>query len=509
MGHRDASGWHVDKQAPILGGAKSDQYYNMLLAVNGVNATLLVDNKLVFTHTYQPRIVGGVALALNWGMVGVGADNSRGAFDNVRVQILPPQITLDTLEDFNDGAAQLFTGDVSGAWSVSAGRYSGTPVNDIGFSLLDLGPEHLKVSSYLELNGTVNATVMAGYIFDRYGDTSFKFAAIDAPNDRLVIGHYTKKGGFKIDASFATTIDAGKDYTLNVTLKGTTVNAKLSLTPNSPAHAQVGFAFNAGTVDGNFGLLAKGGQATFDDLRVKTNDPAFAPSVTGSNMLASEPVLMTDSASTLTQAELDAAAGLAMSTWTEALGDGDARLAGFGSVQLRVADLGGRALGYTEGSSVWIDGNAAGYGWSTGDAVQSGRMDLVTVVTHELGNLIGFRDNDPLYAVMDEDLEPGLRYDVTATAPAQPAEPATREAPRLPSFDFGVALGTGWNGVVDWQGSAGGSWDLQLSPYAPAKPAKAPLPTLAAFDVKPGKAEGQAGFDKLGRALLGKGKTER
>jgi hypothetical protein len=136
-------------------------------------------------------------------------------------------------------------------------------------------------------------------------------------------------------------------------------------------------------------------------------------------------------------------------------------------------------------------------------------MDLVTVVTHELGNLIGFRDNDPLYAVMDEDLEPGLRYDVTATVPAQPAEPPTREAPRLPSFDFGVALGTGWNGVVDWQGSAGGSWDFQLSPYAPAKPAKAPLPALAAFDVKPGKAEGQTGFDKLGRALLGKGKTDR
>ena len=55
MGHRDASGWHVDKQGVVTGGVKSGTYYNMLLAVNGTDVTLLVDNKLVFTHTYQPR----------------------------------------------------------------------------------------------------------------------------------------------------------------------------------------------------------------------------------------------------------------------------------------------------------------------------------------------------------------------------------------------------------------------------------------------------------------------
>ena len=82
-------------------------------------------------------------------------------------------------------------------------------------SLLDLGP--LAFSSYLELSQTVNAgasNTLAGLVFDRYGDSSFKFAAIDAAKDRLVIGHYTKKSGWTIDASITTPIDASRDYTL-------------------------------------------------------------------------------------------------------------------------------------------------------------------------------------------------------------------------------------------------------------------------------------------------------
>src|SRR5204863_39720 len=83
--------------------------------------------------------------------------------------------------------------------------------------------------------------------------------------------------------------------------------------------AAVGFAYNAVTVDGYFGLMASTGQASFDDVKVKTSDRAFAPA-SGGNMVAAEPIVITDNASTLTQAELDAAAVTAMSQWTQALG---------------------------------------------------------------------------------------------------------------------------------------------------------------------------------------------
>jgi len=535
MGHRDASGWHVDKQAPVQGGVKVDKYYNVLLAVNGVNVTLLVDNKLLFTHTYQPRIVDGVAFGLNWGMVGVGSNNSRGAFDNIRVQILPPQVTLDRLEDFNDGVADFFTGGTTGAWSVSGGRYGVTPGDATGFSLLDLGPDHLKVSSYLELNGTVNAASLAGYIFDRYGDTSFKFVAIDAANDRLVIGHYTKKGGWVTDAFIATAIEAGKDYTLKVTLKGTTVSAAFNPKPNGSAQAIVGFAFNAGTVDGNFGLLATGGSASFDDVRVKTDDPAFR-SATSSSMIAAGATASAASVDTVTQAELDAIASVVLSQWTEALGNGDPRLAAFGDVRFVIGDLGAGELGYAEGKTILIDGDGAGVGWyvDASPAESSefrvrldrnvlaaapvseayGRFDLVTVVAHELGHMLGFdHDHAGHLAVMAEDLDPGVRYRIdTEQAVAEPRAAAAGTS-SVPAFDLLAGLGgMGPHVGIDWQGEASGSWRVALSPYAPPRPAKAVSPNLAEFDVQPlmSKAASQdTGFDSLGRALLGKGKTDR
>src|SRR6185295_3810086 len=102
MGHRDASGWHVDEQAAVKASLKADTSYNLLLAINGLNATLVVDNQLAFTHTFQPRIVAGYSYGLNWGLVGVGSNNARGSFDNIQVQVLPPQITFDQTENFSD-----------------------------------------------------------------------------------------------------------------------------------------------------------------------------------------------------------------------------------------------------------------------------------------------------------------------------------------------------------------------------------------------------------------------
>lgn len=534
MGHRDASGWHVDKQGVVTGGVKADKYYNVVLAVNGVNATLLVDNKLLFTHTYLPRMEYDpftdttYAYGLNWGLVGVGSNNSRGAYDNIRVQILPPQITLNTVEDFNDGAAQLFTGGASGTWSVTDGRYRGTPVGGTGFSLLDLGPDHLKVSSYLELSGKVTpgAAGSAGYIFDRYADTSFKFVAIDTDQGgRLVIGHYTKKSGWTIDASFVTPIVAGTEHTLNVTLKGTTVSATLNPNPNGGAQAVLGFAFNAATLDGNFGLIATGGSASFDDVRVRTDDPAFAPAG-GASMVSGEAMLAPmDGGAGLTQAELDKVTVSAMTQWIDTLGNGDPRLAALGGMQVRLADLSGEELGFASGRSILIDSDAAGYGWS----LDLGRMDLRTVVAHEIGHVLGFDHGDVgRYDVMASALDPGVRYGVDAIRIDLGAvalggdlrlmmeaigwNTARAASAGLPSFDLGSGPSNG-NGSIDWQAPYGDSWGVRLSPYA-SKPAKSTASNVSDFLVKlfQGRSSGQAsqGYDSLGSVLLGdKGKASR
>jgi len=85
-------------------------------------------------------------------------------------------------------------------------------------------------------------------------------------------------------------------------------------------------------------------------------------------------------------------------------------------VTFQITDLSGLALGWTVGQTIMIDVNAAGHGWfvdltpgddnefsdedgdgvlvASTDTLASGRMDLLTVVMHEIGHVLGFEDLD-------------------------------------------------------------------------------------------------------------------
>lgn len=78
------------------------------------------------------------------------------------------------------------------------------------------------------------------------------------------------------------------------------------------------------------------------------------------------------------------------------------------SVEVQVADLPGTMLGQASDNSVWLDVNAAGWGWfldatpwddaeftTPGDQGEQERMDLLTTMMHELGHVLGLEDLDP------------------------------------------------------------------------------------------------------------------
>ena len=171
--------------------------------------------------------------------------------------------------------------------------------------------------------------------------------------------------------------------------------------------------------------------------------------------MAADEAAAPQSGPTVTQSDLDTIAAAAMSQWIAVLGQGDSRLAALGGVSFEFADLAGAELGYSEGSTVLIDIDAAGHGWfvdaspasssefrvrldrnilaATPDSEAYERMDLVTVVEHEIGHLLGFEHGDAdSYAVMHEDLDTGVRY-VLDTATTAAAATPDRTSP--PVFD--------------------------------------------------------------------------
>ena len=386
IGHRTATGWVVDKQTPFL--AKPDTFYNMTLAVNGLVTTISVNNTASLTFTFQPRVVAGYAYGLNWGLLGVGSDQARGAFDNITVQVAPAT-TFQSTEDFADGVADRFTGETAGAWTVTGGRYVGTPPGGAtAYRLIDLGVAQLGANSRLELSTTVNTQGRGGFIFDFYSPDDFKFVAIDAPADQIVVGHY-RNGAWVTDVVVSKRIDAGVNYTLAATLKGSTVSVTLD------GQAVLGRAFNGVTVDGGFGLLATGGAASFDNVTVKTDDAALAPPSGGNLEAAASPTGPVGTPSTLARAELDSALTAAAGDWIARLGN-DPRLAALAGVRVSVADLPDGLLGQARGQDILIDADGAGYGWFLGSVAPApaGRMDLLEVMEHELGHVLGLEHEE-------------------------------------------------------------------------------------------------------------------
>jgi hypothetical protein len=434
MGHRDAAGWHVDAQAVVRGGVKDNQFYNVLLAINGTNVTLVVNNQLYFTHTYAPRVdADGWAYGINAGMVGVGSDNSRGVFDNITVQVLPPAITLAATEEFPDTHAGVDFVLESGSWRLTENktRYDGVPLNGdpMAVSLVDLGIDHgLNVSSILEFQATFSTRTTGGVVFDYYGPDFFKFAAIDASANKVVIGHYTAKGGWVTDAGFDMTINPGTDYVLNLSLKGTTAGVSVKESGKNNWQAMVGHVFNAVTVDGGFGLLSRDGASSFDEVTVKTDDRSFPVS----NLMAVAAPVAAAPVNTLTEKELVPIVDEAIERWIEVL-DADTFLVEMlRSVEFQILDLDGLILGQTTPDVIFIDIDAAGWGWFVDetpwddfefglslsefeqaafeDSAAFGRMDLLTVVMHELGHVIGYDDLDPDTGdLMSATLEAGKR----------------------------------------------------------------------------------------------------
>jgi hypothetical protein len=222
-----------------------------------------------------------------------------------------------------------------------------------------------------------------------------------------------------------------------------------------------GMIRGTGTVDGvaGYGFLVSGfdgqGSGVDDRVRVKVwhlatgavvydNQPG-APDDAGpttpigagniiivgaSNGLVG-PSAVAGDAPVLTESQLPALVAEALARWRAA----GAAVDGLAGLPVRVADLPGGTLGLATPGGIWIDLDAAGLGWFVdptpaddsefrlpGDQGEAGLADLLTVLLHEFGHLLGHDHADD--GLMGEALAPGTRLIPDHDHPARHEEEA-------------------------------------------------------------------------------------
>jgi Ca2+-binding RTX toxin-like protein len=397
VGHRSESGWVIDATANAQ--LKSGIDYVVLLKVDGSTATATIGNVTV-GFTFAPRIDAlGIRHAINAGLVGIGGNNAAAQIDNVIVQAPPAPITLDRSVDFSatSPASGLFGSPTSGSWQTSAdGRFvavastSATPA----VNLIDIAASP---GSLLEITAVLRTAAQGGVVFDYHGPNFYKFATLSADGKQVLIGHRTAAGTV-IDASFSTNLSSNSDYTLKVSLRGSLVNVSL----NGAVVASK--LYNETLTVGGYGLIgfkgASAGQTSFDSVQVRTDDAAYA--APAQLLAAQAPATVTADAATPSAQQLSPLIAEVQRRWART-GVADGALQALGTIQVQVADLPGLVLGELRGDTILIDRDAAGHGWfvdatprsdsefargiARGDA--AGRIDLLTVLQHEFGHVLG------------------------------------------------------------------------------------------------------------------------
>ncbi|MFS6827004.1 hypothetical protein [Cyanobium sp. ATX-6F1] len=491
IGHYSAGTWFVDNQTNAQLKAGTD--YVVLLSVSGT-AVKLTQGITSVSYTFAARIDSfGLRHSINDGVVGIASTGgTKAQIDDVVVQSPPKTITLDKTVDFSSTspASQLFTQpkNTTGAWATSSGRFNGTAASAAAPAVNLIGTL-ITPGSLLDITTTLKTGGQGGIVFDYHGPTYYKFVTLSADTNQLLIG-YVKNGTTVIVRSVSISVSASKDYNLGVSLRGNVVNASI----NGAVVAST--IFNETLTDGGYGLISLKGatsaQTSFDLVRLKTDDAAYGQPAAGLVAASAAPASVATATARLTQptqADLDGLVAEAKRR-IALMGLDAAALARLETVTVQLDDLEGLSLGAEQGNVIKIDWNAAGFGWfvdatPTNDqefrfidgilqatsGAATGHMDLLSVISHELGHYAGLEHAESGFMAMS--LEAGVRTVMGSPvlAPGPGTSSALTPSPTMDQSVSRAVAGAEWSMTLAPPPKKGSS--LEIGPWvAPAVPLK-------------------------------------
>jgi hypothetical protein len=260
-------------------------------------------------------------------------------------------------------------------------------------------------------------------------------------------------------------LHSGDTFQVNLTYDGTTLTETIT---DTVTHATFTTSYTVnipGLLGSDVGYMGftggTGGLTAVQDVLSWTIQTTL-PRHVGDPQLAAGGPAAAGAAPALTEAELAPVAQEAAALWAAA-GLTPAQAAELKGVRYQIGALNGGVLGLTVLGSpvVTLDATAAGYGWfvdssladaafGSGAAPQElqtgpgspayGRMDLLTVVEHELGHVLGLSDLDPQatpHDLLTTTLAPGVRrlptgLPAVVETTAEPSAPSSTQASTAP-----------------------------------------------------------------------------
>jgi hypothetical protein len=271
--------------------------------------------------------------------------------------------------------------------------------------------------------GTVTITITP--VDDAVGELTESVGLALGAGSAYTLGTSATASGTILDND-APALTIGNGSVVEGNTGTTTVTLTVTLSNAATYGITVGYATTAGTATAGTDFASASGTLTFaagvtsqtitltiygdkvkeanETFTVRLASPSGATIATGTGTVTivdDEKALTAASAPTgtaavtpLTRAQLDPIVALAKASWLRAMPGAD-----LNGVTFEIADLDGLILGLTFGRTVTLDATAAGWGWGAGG------MDLLTVVSHELGHLLGLDHDDE--GLMADTLAPG------------------------------------------------------------------------------------------------------